>query len=460
MLVKRVVALPWIGLLGFAAAATAQVTPLGTEFQVNTYTTGYQAQGGRAICHDGNGDFVIVWQSGMILEDVDGDGPGIFAQRYGSAGNEVGTEFQVNSFTSGYQVDPAVCCQENGNFVVAWSQYNGVEVGEQLLVRRFNSSGLPLATEFQVNAYTTELGFNPDVCCGQNGNFVVAWNAFPLVGSFRIKARAFNSSGTPQTGAFVVNNNTDYDAFAPGVCCNAAGDFVVAWDQYNSDSIFDVDVFGGRFASNGAPQGTEFQVNTYTTDFQGEALFLNFGKRANQALCCDPAGDFVVAWASSLEIFTNIEAQRFTSSGGFAGSEFQINDPDLEYRRTPAACCGPDGGFVVVWASDENVFDSDQFQVFGRRFSSDGTALSGQFQVNTYTTGSMYFPTTSCAQNGDFVVSWTQQPQEDGDGYGVFARRFGQITTLPSPVMSWLGLGAAAAMLLKVGINAARRRKR
>ncbi|HLF55336.1 MAG TPA: hypothetical protein VI942_00680 [Thermoanaerobaculia bacterium] len=46
-------------------------------------------------------------------------------------------------------------------------------------------------------------------------------------------------------------------------------------------------MFGQRFDSTGSPLGTEFQVNTSTTDFQSDA-----------AVAVDGSGNFVVTWQS------------------------------------------------------------------------------------------------------------------------------------------------------------------
>src|SRR5207253_8650379 len=43
-----------------------------------------------------------------------------YAQRYGATGQSLGAEFQVNTFTAGYQSLPAVGMGAAGDFVVAW----------------------------------------------------------------------------------------------------------------------------------------------------------------------------------------------------------------------------------------------------------------------------------------------------------------------------------------------------
>jgi len=439
-----------------ATVASAQVGPVGTEFQVNTYTTGSQYQAGRAICHAGDGDFVIVWQSGSIEEaiDQDGDASGIFAQRYASSGAPVGTEFQVNTYTSSYQTDPAVCCQSDGDFVVTWSSdffSGGANTGQRAIRgQRFASAGGPIGTEFAVNNFTAN-SFNSDICCDAAGGFVVVWVEFS--DSINVWARRFDSAGAAQGGEFQVNTYTP--ALTPGVCCSAAGDFVVAWTQFLLPLS---DVFGRRFASDGTPQGTEFQVNTFTGGFQGQ--YPNGGSSENQAICCDQSGNFTIAWTSLASLASNndVHGQQFASDGSFKGDEFQVNAYTSGSQSSPAICCGPNGQFVVVWTGQVAPMSDTNF-IFGRRFASSTVPLSGDFQVNTYTSGFMGYPAVSCGPDASFVVSWTQFPNEDGDRGGVFAQRFAALGLVPTPTLTWLGFGSAVVALLAVARAAFRRRR-
>src|SRR5206468_598967 len=79
----------------------AQLVRVGLEFQVNTYMS--SDQGAPDVATDGAGNFVVVWQS-----DQDGSYTGVFGQRYDSTGTAVGTEFQVNTYTTSQQGYPKV----------------------------------------------------------------------------------------------------------------------------------------------------------------------------------------------------------------------------------------------------------------------------------------------------------------------------------------------------------------
>src|SRR5262249_9639666 len=84
---------------------------LGVEFFGNTYTTG--SQKAPAVAMDALGDFVVTWQS-----PEDGNGYGIYAQRFKGSGERIGVEFLVNTYTPFDQVSPSVAA--GGSLVVAW----------------------------------------------------------------------------------------------------------------------------------------------------------------------------------------------------------------------------------------------------------------------------------------------------------------------------------------------------
>src|SRR2546426_789632 len=98
------------------AALCARLVPVGTEFQVNTYTTSDQFSS--QVGTDAAGNFVVVWSSPQ-----DGSFTGVFGQRYASSGAALGTEFQINTHTTSVQRSPAVASDSTGSFVVVWNSY-------------------------------------------------------------------------------------------------------------------------------------------------------------------------------------------------------------------------------------------------------------------------------------------------------------------------------------------------
>ncbi len=427
-------------LVGVPALTSAQGTPLGNEFQVNTYTTGLQIY--PAVATDAAGNFVVVWES----DRQDGSNFGVFGQRFSNSGAPLGTEFQVNTYTTGNQdtyPSSNVAADALGNFVVVWTSSGQDGSLKGVFGQRFANTGARVGTEFQVNTYTSGDQSYPAVVSDAAGNFVVVWHsASNQDGSGRgVFGQRFSNTGAPLGTEFQVNTYTTADQKAPALAIDAAGNFVVVWQSAQAQDGSEYGVFGQRFANTGARVGTEFQVNTYTTYSQKQP-----------AVASDATGNFTVVWQSEQDGSNNgVFGQRFSSTGARVGTEFQVNTYTTDRQDGPAVAMDATGNFVVVWVSDANQ-DGDSFGVFGQRFGSNGARVGTEFQVNTYTTGYQgSYPESVAVSPDHFVVVWTDKSGEDGSSRGVFAQRFSPLTSpqQPKPVPA---LGAAGLILLGLGL--------
>ena len=93
--------------------------PVGPEFRVNSYTSGYQDNA--AVAADPASNIIVVWD-GQRLDDPNG---GIFGQRYAGSGAPLGPEFLVSASTTDLQVTPSVGASSGGAFVVVWASSGG-----------------------------------------------------------------------------------------------------------------------------------------------------------------------------------------------------------------------------------------------------------------------------------------------------------------------------------------------
>ena len=110
------------------------LTPDGPEFFVPTSTLDDQTVGSVAMNPDG--DFVVAWNG----KNQDGDGWGVFAQRFLADGTRLGGEFPINTATAGEQAWAAVTMDARGDFVVAWSTTGGGDLG--IFARQFRGPHL------------------------------------------------------------------------------------------------------------------------------------------------------------------------------------------------------------------------------------------------------------------------------------------------------------------------------
>jgi Secretion system C-terminal sorting domain len=387
---------------------------------VNSYTT--DAQRIASVAMDSDGDFVVVWQS----KEQDGSNPGIYAQRYNSSGTAQGTEFQVNTYTTDYQFNPSVAMDSDGDFVVTWMSRGQDGDNYGIYAQRYNSSGTAQGTEFQVNTYTTGIQRNPYVAIDSDGDFVIAWQSdFQDGFSDGIYAQRYNSSGTAQGTEFQVNTYTTNKQQNASVAIDSDGNFIVAW-QSNGQDGDGYGIYAQRYNSSGTAQGTEFLVNTHTTNLQ-----------RTPSIAIDNDGDFVVAWESILQDGDSygIYAQRYNSSGTAQGTEFRVNTYTTHRQRFPSIAIDSDGDFVVAWQSHGQ--DGSVYGIYAQQYNSSGTAQGSEFMVNTYTSNNQNVPSIAMDSDGDFVVAW-QSNGQDILGYGIYAQRYSQVA-LPVELLSFSG---------------------
>jgi hypothetical protein len=436
----------WGIALAGATPADAQA-PVGGQFQVNTYTTSHQDEPAVALAPGGS--FLVVWDHRVFSNFVQ-IADGIRAQRYASDGSPAGVEFQVESYTTGEQRYPAVAADSDGDFIVVWrsdGSFGSDTSATSIQGRRYASNGSPLGAEFQVNTYTTSGQTAPSVAAAPDGDFVVVWASYGSAGSLSVQAQRFASDGAPQGAQFQVNDYTMGDGeYGNSVAMASDGSFIVAWTSYYSpgtDSDF-LSIQGRRFDSAGAAQGSQFQVNNYTTTSQ-----------SHPSVSAAADGDFVVTWstggaAGSDPISGSVQGQRFASDGSLRGAQFQVNTYTTGSQASSSVASEADGDFVVTWRS-EGSFGSDTLlgSIQGQRYASNGLPRGTEFQINTYTTFEQSLPAVASGPLGNLVVVWQSNgsPGTDTSITSAQGQRFSALAAVV-PSLSSAGIVAVTILML------------
>ena len=385
----------------FAAPLSAQPAPVSDVFQVNTYTTGYQ--GPSEIAADGAGNFVVVWSSyGSSLGDD--EYYSVIGQRYESGGSAIGGEFLVNTITTNSQHDPNIGMNSSGAFVVVWEAWDISGGGfYDIRAQRFDSGGTAVGASFQVNTYTTLGQLDPAVAVEEDGDFIVVWESDGSSGTDQngdsIQLQRYASDGTALGDETQVNTYTTALQSDPSIAMSPSGDFLVVWDSRGSETDPDDDsVQGQRFASDGSLIGDQFQVNIYTTDDQNQPR-----------VAADGSGGFTVVWTSfASDTDTDdrsIQARRFGSDGVAIGDDFLINSYTTGRQSSADIAMRDSGEFVVTWRSYISPGDAGQ-TVQAAYFLSDGTAVGDAFQVSTDSATYVFLPRVVTDGDRRFVVGW------------------------------------------------------
>lgn len=151
----------------------ASGTALGEEFKVNSYNPGSPRY---PIIRSGPAsEFVVVWQN-------EGADRNIRARRFDADGTPAANDFRVNSSNAGDHTYPGLAIDEGGNFLVAWSSSESSDPNDGsasgVFGRLYDPQGTPLGSEFQVNTYTTGAQERLAVAAMGSGHFVVSWTRF------------------------------------------------------------------------------------------------------------------------------------------------------------------------------------------------------------------------------------------------------------------------------------------
>jgi len=401
----------------------------GAEFRIDTYTAGDQSDPSVTALTDGG--FVVAWESG------DGSGDDIYGQRYDADGNRVRTEFRINEYTEvdeyleTGQDSPSVTALTDGGFVVAWQ--SGLQDGDGwgIYGQRYDAQGNALGGEFRVNATTEGHQTGPFVAGLSGGGFVVAWESSVQVGLFDhdyIYGQRYDAQGNAQGTEFRVNTDTSEND-NPSVTGLSDGGFVVTWDSSSNG------VYGQRYDAQGNAQGAEFY------DERGNAQVAEFqisSKGWDNAVAALTDGGFVVAWRGLDGRFSGgVYGQRYDADGNAQGGEFLVNATTEGNQENPSVTGLSDGGFVVTWESSQYWFqhvsdgqDGSGAGVYGQRYDANSNRVGTEFHINTHTPGNQNSPSVTALFSGGFVVAWESLGQ-DGDGYGVYGQLFLPETAIP-----------------------------
>ena len=337
-------------------------SPQAGQFTVGSSSPQYDP----AVATSPTGGFVAVWefwQGGNALL-------GIQAQQFNADGTALGAAFQVDSSTLYYQLSPEVAVGPDGSFMIVWQSDQSGDSDSSLLsvqAQVFSQAGRPVGSELQVNTYTTGRQDSPVVTSAANGEFMVVWSSEGAVDdpSRSIQGRRFSSIGQPLSQAIQINQVVGGQQDSPSIAAGPNDQVVVVWR--NEPAIPRrgpaSSIQGRRLSFDGSPIGNEFRIDET----------LGTSPTAPQ-VAVQNDGTFLVVWQSesSAEGDTqglSVQARRLNSAGAAIGSQFQINTSTVGDQSVPRIATAPYGRTLAVWQSQSSAgTDTSEESIQGQRF--------------------------------------------------------------------------------------------
>jgi len=143
----------------------ANGVPLAGQFQVNsTITTVSESY--PAVTELADGGFLVVWTT-----------PEVHGRRFNADFTAAGDDFDINTFTTGTEADTDVVVHEDGQVLVVWKDKEDSLNFNEIRGRLFNQDLIAQGSDFRINTLVTGDQQAPRVADYEQGGFFVVWES-------------------------------------------------------------------------------------------------------------------------------------------------------------------------------------------------------------------------------------------------------------------------------------------
>ncbi len=370
-------------------------TAIATEFRINTYTTGNQMS--PSLAYDGT-NYLVTWY-GWATGDSNS---GIYGQIISKSGEKVGSEFHINTYTTSNQQYSSLAF-DGANYLVTWSSFGQDTSDYGIYGQVIGKNGAKVGSEFRINTYTTS-GQTCSSLAYDGTNYLVTWQSSGQdSGNSGIYGQMIGKNGAKIGQEFRINTHTPDEQINQSIAYGGTN-YLVTWSSNWQDGNR-YGIYGQLVNTLGSKVGSEFLINTYTTNDQRYPSLAFDGANYLITWCGEGQGDNT----------DGIYGQLINTAGSKVGSEFLINTYTLNSQYNPKLAF--DGtNYLVTWESSGQ--DGSGWGIYGQRINSAGEKVGSEFLINTYTTGYQY--SSALATDGtNFFVAW-QSDGQDGSNYGIY----------------------------------------
>ena len=322
-----------------------------------------------------------------------------------------GSEVVVNTTTANDQQHPGVATDSLGNYVVVWESF--AEDGDQygIYYQRYNAGGTANGSQTQVNSTSTESQRHPHVAMDGSGRTAITYTSDLQDGDGQgTYLRTYDASFSVVLSAYRLNSSSAGNQMHSRLAMGPGGQLVAVY----MDDTNDGDGYGVYYR----PFNESFNALSSATLVNATTA----GDQMYPDVAITGGGNFAVVWQSNSGSDADgngVYMQVYDYNRSVVTSEFQVNTTTAGNQQEPRIAADHNGNFIVVWSSYGQ--DGDAYGIYGRIYNSSGVAQTGEFLINTTTTGDQGYASVTATQEGTFYVSWTDDTQ-DGSRSGVYVQ--------------------------------------
>jgi len=349
-----------------------------SDYRINTKKNGDQTSEEGGVVLLTNGSFVTLY----INQNTE-----VYAQRYGANGEKLAGEILIDSFGSPYdELEAKIVALDDGGFVslLEGERYDEGESVAIISAQRFDANGAAVGNKI-------DFSDKDGVAVFKDGSFLASWWETET----NQRVQRFDSTGAAQ--GIGINLPTTYDL---DIAALNDKKFVLTWTDYGDTSS---SVHAQVYSANDTTVGAQIHLPS-------EAYVYALKD-----------GGFYVQWESQdfEHSFTNMYMQRYSANGVAQGNAFLAspNEEAFLWESDFTFAELADGGFVTAWVSVES-------DIYAQRFNASGETQGNTFRVNTHTENYQETISVIGLQDGGFLITWVSDGGQDGDGKGVYGKRY------------------------------------
>jgi len=318
-----------------------------SEIIINEKTSGHQSDPDVAM--DQNGNFVVVW-----TDDNDNNGSTqVYMRGFNADGSQRFGTKTVNTISTRDQYQPKIAMAADGQFAVSWTDNESAKETPQIYVRGFKADGSEAFAQRAVADEVKGTRVKSDIFMADNHTIIVAWeDDDDGNGSTQARMRILNADGTSKTAVKTVNTESKGDQNMPSVSGKPDGsEFIVTWQNVRTST--DYSIMGARFNASGAKQGSDFTLS-------GTAVTQ---KVTDPQVCMNAKGDAKVVWYNPTA--KDVKMRVVTGGAVSSAAEARVNSPGNEQANNsvayataksyqPAIACTPNKDYAMITYADDN----------------------------------------------------------------------------------------------------------
>jgi hypothetical protein len=222
----------------------------------------------------------------------------------------------------------------------------------------------------------------------------------------------YDQDFAPIGAPFLVNSTLSFGVQdEPDLAFDAHGRLLIAWSDRESNDGELMGIFARAYAADGQPLGPEFQVNVQGAASQWRPL-----------VAANRTEGWIVAWSGDWD--GNAYFRIFDGSAAPRTGDVLVNEYPWDAQVDPEVAVAPDGRMFVVFIDYSSHTGGSGTNLWGRVYDALANPLTPEFLLTSTTSnGDQRNPHVVCDALGRFTIAWDDE-LSDGNGWGVFARRF------------------------------------